>query len=153
MFERFLAKEFEKGQAIKRGGRVTQFSIDPNEGEERYAAELADERTPDRVFEQQWAMTVLHRSVDRLRDEFTEKGKQSFFDECRSFLTGGLGDSVYADVARRLQMSEGALRVAVHRLRERFRDLLRQEVAGTVASEQDVDDELIALRKAIAGQG
>jgi RNA polymerase sigma-70 factor (ECF subfamily) len=153
LFERFLAKEFEKGQAIKRGGRVTQFSIDPNEGEERYAAELADERTPDRVFEQQWAMTVLHRSVDRLRDEFTEKGKQSFFDECRSFLTGGSGDSVYSDVARRLQMSEGALRVAVHRLRDRFRDLLRQEVAGTVASEQDVDDELIALRKAIAGQG
>ncbi len=153
LFQRFLAKEFEKAEAIKRGGRVTLFSINPSEGEERYTAELADERTPDRVFEQQWALTVLHRSVDRLRTEFAEKGKQSFFDECRSFLTGGSGEAVYADVARRLQMSEGALRVAVHRLRERFRDLLRQEVAGTVASEQDVDDELIALRKALAGQG
>ncbi|MFN9721395.1 MAG: RNA polymerase sigma factor [Planctomycetota bacterium] len=153
LFQRFLANEFEKGQAIKRGGRVALFSMDPHEGEERYAAELTDERTPDRVFEQQWAMTVLHRSVDRLRDEFTQKGKQSFFDECRSFLTGGFGDPVYAEVASRLQMSEGAMRVAVHRLRERFRDLLRQEVARTVGSEQDVDDELIALRKAIAGQG
>lgn len=152
LFERFLAKEFEKDHAIKRGGANTILSFDFDVAESQCSTVLLDHQTAERVFEQQWAMTLLHRVVGQLDDEYVSKGKGDFFDRCRVFLNGGSGKAVYSEVARDLKMTEGALRVAVHRLRERFRDLLRLEVAGTVASEQEVDDELIALRKAISGQ-
>ncbi len=153
LFERFLAKEFEKDRAIKRGGAHTILSFDFEVAESQCSEALSDEQTAERVFEQQWAMTLLHRVIGRLNEDYVSKGKGELFDRCRIFLNGGSGETVYSEVARELKMSEGALRVAVHRLRERFRELLRLEVAGTVASELEVDDELIALRKAIAGQG
>ncbi len=152
LFERFLAKEFEKDRAIKRGGASTILSFDFDMAESLSSAVLSDEQTAERVFERQWAMTLLHRVIDILNDEYVTKGKGDLFDRCRVFLNGGSGDAVYSEVAQDLKMSEGALRVAVHRLRERFRHLLRLEVAGTVASEQEVDEELTALRKAISGQ-
>ena len=153
LFQRFLAKEFEKDRAIKRGGASTILSFDFDAAESQCSTALSDDQTAERVFEQQWAMTLLHRVVGQLNEEYLSKGKGDLFDRCRIFLNGGSGDTVYSEVARDLKMTEGALRVAVHRLRERFRDLLRLEVAGTVASEQEVDDELMSLRKAIAGQG
>lgn len=152
LFQRFLAKEFEKDRAIKRGGTKTILSFDFNGAESHCETVLSDDQTAERVFEQQWAMTLLHRVVGVLKDEYLSKGKGELFERCRIFLNGGSGDGAYTLVAKDLKMSEGALRVAVHRIRERFRELLRQEVAGTVAHEQEVEDELIALRKAISGQ-
>jgi RNA polymerase sigma-70 factor (ECF subfamily) len=151
LFQRFLAKEFEKGRAIKRGGASTILAFDFDGAESQWSTVLSDDKTAERIFEQQWAMTLLHRVVGLLNEEYRSKGKGELFNRCRIFLNGGSSDGAYVEVARDLKMSEGALRVAVHRLRERFRGLLRQEVAGTVASEQEVDDELMALRRAISG--
>lgn len=151
LFQRFLLKEFEKDRAIKRGGASTILAFDFDRAESQCSIVLSDDQTAERMFEQQWAMTLLHRVVGLLNEEYHSKGKAEFFQRCRIFLNGGSGDAAYFEVARDLKMSEGALRVAVHRLRERFRGLLRQEVAGTVASEQEVDEELMALRRAIAG--
>jgi RNA polymerase sigma-70 factor (ECF subfamily) len=151
LFQRFLANEFEKDNAIKRGGGTTHISFDPDLAESQCSTVLSDDQTPERIFEQQWAMTLLHRVVTRLSDEYSSKGKGELFERCQMFLTGGSSGAVYSDVARDLKMTEGALRVAVHRLRERFRELLRLEVAGTIEDERDVDDELMFLRQAAGG--
>jgi DNA-directed RNA polymerase specialized sigma24 family protein len=150
LFQRYLANEFEKDRAIKRGGTSTIMALDFDQAEAQCSTVLSDDQTAERVFEQQWAMTLLHRVVGLLNEEYLSRGKGELFERCRIFLNGGSGDGAYFQVARDLKMSEGALRVAVHRLRERFRGLLRQEVAGTVTCEQEVDDELLALRNAIA---
>lgn len=150
LFQRYLANEFEKDRAIKRGGTSTIMPLDFDQAEAQCSTVLSVDQTAERIFEQQWAMTLLHRVVGLLNEEYLSRGKGELFERCRIFLNGGSGDGAYFEVARDLKMSEGALRVAVHRLRERFRGLLRQEVAGTVTCEQEVDDELLALRKAIA---
>ncbi len=151
LFQRFLVNEFEKDRAIKRGGASTILALDFDRAESQCSTALSNDQTAEKVFEQQWAMTLLHRVVGLLSEEYLSKGKGELFERGRIFLNGGSGEGAYVEAARDLKMSEGALRVAVHRLRERFRALLRQEVAGTVASEQEVDDELMALRRAISG--
>ena len=152
IFQRFLAKEFDRSQAIKRGGGLTQFPIDFEDGETRYADSLTDEQTPERIFERQWALTMLQRVVDQLRTEYLSKGKIELFEQCRSFLVGSTATIASAETASKLNMTEGALRVAIHRLRERYRELLRSEVAGTIADETTIDDELLQLRRAIQGE-
>jgi len=152
IFQRFLAKEFDRSQAIKRGGGLTQFPIDFEDGEMRYADSLTDEQTPERIFERQWALTMLQRVVDQLRTEYLSKGKIELFEQCRSFLVGSRATIASAETASKLNMTEGALRVAIHRLRERYRELLRSEVAGTIADETTIDDELLQLRRAIQGE-
>ena len=152
IFQRFLAKEFDRSQAIKRGGGLTQFPIDFEDGEMRYADSLTDEQTPERIFERQWALTMLQRVVDQLRTEYLSKGKIELFEQCRSFLVGSTATIASAETASKLNMTEGALRVAIHRLRERYRELLRSEVAGTILDETTIDDELLQLRRAIQGE-
>ncbi len=152
IFQRFLAKEFDRSQAIKRGGGLAHLSIDFDDGEMRYAGGLTDEQTPERIFERQWALTLLQRVVDQLRTEYRSKGKGKMFEQCRSFLVGSAAAIGAAGTARNLNMTEGALRVAIHRLRERYRELLRIEVAGTIADETTIDDELLQLRRAIQGE-
>ena len=152
IFQRFLAKEFDRSQAIKRGGGLTHLSIDFDDGEMRYAGGLTDEQTPERIFERQWALTLLQRVVDQLRTEYRSKGKGKMFEQCRSFLVGSAAAIGAAETARKLNMTEGALRVAIHRLRERYRELLRIEVAGTIADETTIEDELLQLRRAIQGE-
>lgn len=152
IFQRFLAKEFDRSQAIKRGGGLAHLSIDFDDGEMRYAGGLTDEQTPERIFERQWALTLLQRVVDQLRTEYRSKGKGELFEQCRSFLVGSAAAIGAAGTARNLNMTEGALRVAIHRLRERYRELLRIEVAGTIADETTIDDELLQLRRAIQGE-
>lgn len=152
IFQRFLAKEFDRSQAIKRGGGLTHLSIDFDDGEMRYAGGLTDEQTPERIFERQWALTLLQRVVDQLRTEYRSKGKGELFEQCRSFLVGSAAAIGAAGTARNLNITEGALRVAIHRLRERYRELLRIEVAGTIADETTIDDELLQLRRAIQGE-
>lgn len=131
---------------------MTHLSISFDDGEIRYADGLTDEQTPERIFERQWALTLLQRVVDQLRTEYLSKGKGELFEQCRSFLVSSAATIGYPETARTLNMSEGALRVAIHRLRERYRELLRIEVAGTIADETTIDDELIQLRRAIQGE-
>ena len=95
---------------------------------------------------------LLQRVVDQLRTEYRSKGKSELFEQCRSFLVGSAAAIGAAETARKLNMTEGALRVAIHRLRERYRELLRIEVAGTIADETTIEDELLQLRRAIQGE-
>ncbi len=151
IFQRFLAKEFDRDQAMKRGAGLTQLSIDFHDVELRYADSLTDEETPERIFEKQWALILLQRVFDQLGAEYAAKGKGDLFSQCRRFLATSTTEVSYKETAQSLNMSEGALRVAIHRLRERYRELLRAEIAGTIADDAAIDDELISLRRAVGG--
>ena len=101
-------------------------------GEERYQREPAHDETPERIFERRWALSVLDRVVEKLRDEFVQHGRPEHFERLKVFLLGQ-SDAPYAALAREMNTSEGALKVAIHRLRKRYRELFRQEIADTVA--------------------
>ena len=103
--------------------------------------EPADRQSPELLFERRWAMTLLRQTLDRLREQFASQDKTESFEELRQYLAPGDSEP-YADVAARLGMTEGALRVAVHRLRSQYREILREEIADTLSSISDVDDEI-----------
>ena len=149
---RFVAKERDKAAAQKRGGGRQLFPIDLADGEARYRHEPAHDWTAERVFERRWALTLLDRTLARLRAEHATAGKQALFDALKVYLTGEAGAPPLRHVAGQLQMTEGAVKVAVHRLREKYREALRAEVAQTVAAEGDVDDELGLLLAALQGR-
>ena len=138
----FLSKEREKARAVKRGGRAQVISLDGHRAEERYAIEPVDRLDPETVFERRWALTVLERAMSRLQREFAEAGKQRRFERLHGFLAGEEPRAPYRQVAAELGMSEGAVREAVRRLRQRFGQLLRQEISDTVADPADVDEEV-----------
>lgn len=149
---RFLGKERDKARAEKRGGRRTRLSLDFDAGESRYRLEPTDEQTPDRLFERRWALTVLDRVLARLEEEHGDSPTRAAkFAALKPLLTVSEGASPYADVAETLDMTEGAVKVAVHRLRRRYKELLRDEVAQTVSDPQAVDQELNDLRAALRG--
>ena len=116
-------------------------SLEFSSGEERYQREPAHDETPERIFERRWALSMLDRVVDRLRDEFVQHGRLDHFDRLKVFLLDQ-SDTPYAALAREMDTSEGALKVAIHRLRKRYRDLFRQEIADTVADPAEVESEL-----------
>lgn len=144
----FLANEWDRAHRLKRGGGQTILSLDAQSAEARYAREPADPVTADRVFERRWALTLIEQVLARLRREFEEAGKGKLFEELKTALTGE--KVAYAEVARRLGLNEGAVRVAVHRLRLRYRDLIRAEIAETVASEDEIEAEVQHLFAALA---
>jgi RNA polymerase sigma factor (sigma-70 family) len=136
----FVADEGDRQRAHKRGGGVVvplQFSS----GEERYRREPAHNETPERIFERRWALSVLDRVLEKLRDEFVQHGRPEHFERLKIFLLGQ-SDAPYAALAREMNTSEGALKVAIHRFRKRYRDLFRQEIADTVADPEEVESEL-----------
>jgi DNA-directed RNA polymerase specialized sigma24 family protein len=141
----FLANERQKTQAEKRGGGRTVLSLDVGEGERRYALEPASDKTAEALFDQQWAVTLVNHVLDRLRDEFLQAGKAPQFDALKTYLAGRSAESTYEDAAAKLGMSAAAARVAVHRMRQRYRELLRQEIAQTVSTPADTDDEIRRL--------
>jgi RNA polymerase sigma-70 factor (ECF subfamily) len=143
----FLANEWDRGQRLKRGGGQMFLSLDAETAETRYALEPADVTSADRIFERRWALTLLEEVLGRLRREFTAAGKARLFEELEPALTGE--KIAYPEIAIRLHLNEGAVRVAVHRLRLRYRDLVRQEIAETVATEDDVAAELQHLFAAL----
>jgi RNA polymerase sigma-70 factor (ECF subfamily) len=143
--QRFLINEWEKARAAKRGGGRAQVSLDFGVGESRYAVEAVDSLTPERLFEQQWAVTLLGRVLDELRAECAAKGKESQFERLKEFLSGASREREYSAAAAELGMTEAAVRVAAHRLRGRYRELLRAEIAQTVENAEDVDDEIRSL--------
>jgi RNA polymerase sigma-70 factor (ECF subfamily) len=147
----FLANEWDYARAQKRGGGRPTLSIDFQDAESRYAVEPAHEITPDKLYERRWAMTVLDQAMEKLRAEMRDAGKENQFEELKIFMTGGKGEVSYASVAETLNISEGAVKVAVHRLRKRYRQLLCEEVAHTVDEKDEVEDELRSLLSALAG--
>lgn len=137
----FIYNEWDRQQAQKRGGHVPKISLDAALAESRYAIEPVESRTPEDLYERHWALTVLQRALERLEAE-TPAGKRDRFENLRPYLTGDGSDATYAEVAARLGLSEGGVKVAVHRLRHRFGAMLRQEIGETVADPQEVDDEI-----------
>jgi RNA polymerase sigma factor (sigma-70 family) len=135
----FLANDWDRTHARKRGGGQKIVSLDEKSAEARYQLEPSYDMTPERHFERQWAMTLLDQVLSALRDEYHAEGKGDLFEELKVALIGHPG--TYAGMAARLRRSEGAIKVAVHRLRHRYRDLIRARIAETVG-EGEVEDEL-----------
>jgi RNA polymerase sigma factor (sigma-70 family) len=136
----FVADEADRDRARKRGGGMV-VSLELSSGEERYQREPAHDETPERIFERRWALALIDRVVDRLREEFVQHGRPEHFERLKVFLLGR-SDAPYAALAQEMNTSEGALKVAIHRLRKRYRELFRQEIADTVADAEEVESEL-----------
>jgi RNA polymerase sigma-70 factor (ECF subfamily) len=147
----FLANERKAARAQKRGGGAAHLSIDFQRAEEAYLAEPADERTAEQIFEQQWAVLLLERVLARVAEDFDRTGKTAEFAQLKDCLAAGQAHRPYAEIAAELGTSEAAVKMAVHRLRKRYRELLREEVALTVVDADDVEDELRQLFTTLAG--
>ena len=145
----FMANEWHKAQAQKRGGGQPILSLDDDTAEHRYRLEPAETATPESLFERGWALTLLEGVLARLEEEYRVDGKQAWMEAMRPALTTDRGDLDYADLAHKLGMTETAARVAVHRLRQRYRQLIRAEVASTVASPEEVEAEMHYLFQAL----
>ena len=147
----FLANEWDRGMAQKRGGGKPPLSLDTARAEERYELEPVERLTPELVFERQWAAAVLARCLERLRREQSAGGGQDRFEKLKAFLSSDGASADYAVVARELSLAEPALRVAVHRLRKRFGELLREEVADTLGDPAEVNAEIRWLLETVRG--
>lgn len=145
----FLADEWGRKQAQKRGGGIKVSSLDFDEGQTRYGREPVDDLSAEKLFERSWAQAILAQALTRLKAEFAAEGKQDLFEQLKTYLTAQ--DAPYRDTAAVLNMTEGAVKVAVHRLRRRYGELVRQEIAQTVATAEQIDEEMNALYAALAG--
>jgi RNA polymerase sigma-70 factor (ECF subfamily) len=146
-FRHFIANERDRERTQKRGGGQVQMSLDMQEAERRYLLDPGHELTPEKLYERRWATTLLDRALARLR---TESRQLNQFDRLQIFLTGEPPGVSYNDFASELGMSEGALKVAVHRLRRKFRAVLRAEIADTVASPEEVKEEMRLLLSVVS---
>jgi RNA polymerase sigma factor (sigma-70 family) len=144
-----LANEWDKAQTLKRGGGHEIISLDAEVAEGRFAQEASINGSPERAFDRSWALTLLDGALARLRDEFIAAGKLRQFDLLKGFLSDLAGDGDYAAVAGELGMDAGAVAVAVHRLRRRYRDIVRTEIAQTVTTEVELDAEMEHLFAAL----
>ena len=149
--QHFLSKENERAHAIKRGGHCSFISWDEQTAEMWYQNEPLSAVTPERIYERRWALTVLERVMAQLSNEYTHAGKPELFGGLEPHLSGEQAHGAYAATAGKLSMTEGAVRVAVHRLRRRYGELLREEIAHTVSSPADLDDELHYLLSVLSG--
>jgi len=138
----FLANDWDRRSARKRGGGNPLLSIDADGAEQRYARELAHGQTPEALYERQWTLTLLAQVLDELQDEYASTGRGRQFERLKRFLTAEDDAGTYAEAARDLETTEAAVKVAVHRLRARYRRALRATVAATIESEDDVNDEI-----------
>lgn len=141
----FLSDQRDRQNAAKRGGGRPLISLDELEAEQRYQEEPVTNETPEKIFDQRWAIALMEQALGRLATEFEQAGKASFFAELKPFLAMETSESGYADPARRLAMTTSAVAVAVHRLRVRYRELIRAEVMETLANPADAEDELKCL--------
>jgi RNA polymerase sigma-70 factor (ECF subfamily) len=146
----FLSDEWDRAQTQKRGGDKKVLSLDLDIAESRYAREPAHHLSPEKLFERSWALTVLKQAMDRLKAESTTPDKQRLFDRLKVYISAERDAAAYRQVAAELDMTEGAVKVAVHRLRRRYRELVRDEIAQTVTTEAQVDEEIQDLFAALA---
>ena len=142
-----LAGEWQREHRLKRGGFATHLSIDWKDAETGLGLEPVDDRSPDKLYDREWAVALL----DKVLDDLAREEKSLDFARWKSFLTVGSGTLAYAEIAARFGMTEGAARVAVHRLRKRYRQRLREEIGRTLADEALVDEEMQSLFAALAG--
>ena len=145
-----LANEWKHGRRQKRGGGTTVFSLDAAEAEERYQLEPADDSTPESTYERKWAEALLERVLARLREECDASGRSQRFETLKVFLLDDKGTVPLAEAAQRLGLTVVAVKGVVHRLRQRYREIFRDEVAGTVGRREDIDEEIRHLLQALA---
>jgi RNA polymerase sigma-70 factor (ECF subfamily) len=146
----FLANEWDKAKAQKRGGGQVLIPIDVAAAETSGGLEPADDLTAEKIFERRWALTLLEQVLRRLRAEYVRDGKENLFEQLKPTLTEASRSVRYAEIATRLGTTEGAVKVAVHRLRQRYREVLRAGIADTVAGPGEVEDEIRNLFAALA---
>lgn len=138
----FLVDQWKRNRAQKRGGGQAVLRLDMQDAETRYRQEPVDTTTPEKLFEQNWAVTLLNTVLAQLQQEQADKGKGDQFEQLKFCLTGQRSAVPYAELAENMKVSQAALKVLVHRLRQRYRDLLHQEVAHTVSGLDEVEEEL-----------
>jgi RNA polymerase sigma factor (sigma-70 family) len=141
----FLANERDRVRTKKRGGGAIHLSLDAAAAETRYLQEPIDAMTPEKIFDREWALTLLELVLARLRRDFCDEDKAALFEELKVVLTAGKGAVSHAKIAAKLGMSEGAVKVAAHRMRRRYRELLKEEIAQTVTGPEQVEEEIRAL--------
>lgn len=141
----FLANERDRAGRLKRGGNITHFSLDWQSADTQFQIADGGQIPPDAAYDREWAVALLERVIARLREECAAEGKAERFERLKDYLTVGKGEIPYATAAAALVIDEGAVRVAVHRLRKRYRELLRREVADTLSDPAMVDEELAVL--------
>jgi RNA polymerase sigma-70 factor (ECF subfamily) len=146
----FLSNQRDRARAQKRGGGQTPLPLDFSDAESRAGFQPADHQTPERAYEKRWALTLLDQSLGRLQREYSDHGKEEIFEQLKTTLTEGRGGVAYAELAGRLCMSEAAVKMAVHRLRRRYREVLREEISETVATASEVEDELRDVFRALS---
>jgi RNA polymerase sigma-70 factor (ECF subfamily) len=148
-FQHFAANHRRDARAQKRGGQCAFISLDDDSAEREYLCSVAD-MSAEKLFVRQWATTLLDMVVVRLREEFVASGKETLFEELKIFLTGDKRAAGYAELAARLDTTEAALKMAVSRMRQRYGELLRAEIANTVSDPREIEDELRALFAALS---
>jgi RNA polymerase sigma-70 factor (ECF subfamily) len=146
-FKHYVSNERDRRNARKRGGGAPAVSLDTEDAERRYSLEPSHDLTPEKIYEKRWALVLLDQALDRLRRECSANMR---FDRLSAFLTSEPVGASYLEVAEDLGMSEGAVKVAVHRLRRRFRDCLNAEIAQTVAGPEEIREEMIFLLSAVS---
>jgi RNA polymerase sigma-70 factor (ECF subfamily) len=141
----FLINEWDKSQTRKRGGGEAPLSLDWQTADTKFQVADTTEPSPDKAFDREWALALLNKVINRLQKECEDDGKAKLFEQLKIFLTTGKGDMAQAEAAKVLGMDEGTVRVVIHRLRKRYRELLRDEIAQTLANAADVDEEMRSL--------
>jgi RNA polymerase sigma-70 factor (ECF subfamily) len=149
--QNFLADHWDRLKAQKRGGRAPMVAWDSMSAESRYRSEAADPHTPEDLYQRQWAKALLEAVFERLRQEFEAQGKARLFAQLKVCLTQSRAQIPYGRLAAALDVGEAAVRMAVHRLRQRYRDLLRAEIARGLADPAEIEEELRDLRRVLAG--
>ena len=147
-FKHLLVNEYHRQRTEKRGGRATVISLDREDPETRYQLEPVEPVTPETLFERRWALTVLERAVNRLRDEYAESEKAELFEELKEFLSNQKS-LAHEAIASKHGISVGAVGVTIHRLRKRYAEVLREEISHTVSTPEDIDDEVRHLIAAV----
>jgi len=146
----FLSNQRGRARAQKRGGGQSPLPLDFSDAETSIGFQPADNQTPEKAFEKSWALTLLEQSLARLRQEYSDQGRQDLFEQLKATLTEGRGSVAYVELAARLKTSEASVKMAVHRLRQRYREVLRAEIAETIAQESEVEDELREVFRALS---
>ena len=150
--QHYMAHEWNRANRQKRGGGRELLSLDAQDTENRYRSEPMENMTPERAFERRWALTLLEKIRDQLKEDYTATGKAAVFEQLEGCLSGASDGRTYFEIGDKLAMTEGAVKVAVHRLRRRYRELLRLEIANTVAGEEAVNDEIRHLFAALEAE-
>ena len=148
-FQHFLSKEWEMNRAQRRGGGKSPLSLDFDFGDSLFAVEPTGGLTPEQIYERQWAITLLNRVLERLEREMGQAGKRLQFERLKEFIIGSTGEATYTETAKDLGMTASAARMAASRMRQRYRELLREEISQTLSSPEDVDDEIRQLFKTV----